>query len=539
MKKLLLFFFISFNIYQLTNLQAQNWYEDNYVLDRSNWLSSMTMVAGIQIDGTYSRNSANVLGAFVDTGAGNLECRGVVKMDYYISLTDKYIGYLMISSSTASGESIIFKVFNQSTGKIVSVPATLPFVGDNHYGEATNPYIIVCNFSPTDISITNSSIPENTSGIKTVGNLSTTDADITDNHVYSFTLGEGSTDNALFELNGNVVQTSQVFDFENKNSYSVRISSNDGQGNEFAKILTFNILDINESPSSISLINNTINENMPLATVVGALSALDPDNESVFTFSLVSGNGDTDNSLFSIENQSVKTNQIFNFETKNEYSIRIMATDKGGESIANSFTINVLDANDFPTDILLSANSLKEKQATGTFIGTFSTIDEDTNENSFTYSITTENQYVKLDGNSLLSNQSVDYAAISSFNISVQTADKQGLTYTKSFVIQILKDENVSIISGTLNEQNTIRCYPQPFANSFFCEIQSTENADLAIEIVDIQGKILTPTLSKMQIEAGLNTLEVSGIENLKTGYYLMQIRMGSKTVNRLIMKTE
>ncbi len=48
-------------------------------------------------------------------------------------------------------------------------------------------------------------------------------------------------------------------------------------------------------------------------------------------------------------------------------------------------TVNVQNVNDSPTDILLSSNTIIEKEPIGTTVGTLSTTDEDAGD-SFTYS---------------------------------------------------------------------------------------------------------------------------------------------------------
>ena len=68
-------------------------------------------------------------------------------------------------------------------------------------------------------------------------------------------------------------------------------------------------------------------ENQPVATNVGNLSAADPDAGDTHTFSLVMGTGDADNGSFQIVGNVLKTNAVFNYEADNSYSIRVRATD--------------------------------------------------------------------------------------------------------------------------------------------------------------------------------------------------------------------
>ena len=84
-----------------------------------------------------------------------------------------------------------------------------------------------------------------------------------------------------------------------------------------------------------------------VGTLVGRLIATDPDGNAV-TFSLVNGEGDTYNSLFTLEtNGTLRTATIFDFESNaSVYSIRVRAEDESGSSIEDSFTISLEDLDD-------------------------------------------------------------------------------------------------------------------------------------------------------------------------------------------------
>ena len=109
-------------------------------------------------------------------------------------------------------------------------------------------------------------------------------------------------------------------------------------------------------PTDITLSSSSIEENKPVGTVVGTLSATDPDPGASFTYSLVAGTGDIDNSSFTIVGNELRTTKAFDYETKSSYSIRIRVTDSSNNSYEKSFTINVTDVNEHtgPTIVSLS-----------------------------------------------------------------------------------------------------------------------------------------------------------------------------------------
>ncbi len=65
---------------------------------------------------------------------------------------------------------------------------------------------------------------------------------------------------------------------------------------------------VNETPTDLALSATTVNENVPVNTVIGTFSTTDPDSGNSFTYSLVTGTGDTDNSAFSIVGNQLQIN---------------------------------------------------------------------------------------------------------------------------------------------------------------------------------------------------------------------------------------
>ncbi|QNP29942.1 cadherin domain-containing protein [Cylindrospermopsis curvispora] len=204
------------------------------------------------------------------------------------------------------------------------------------------------NEAPTDLTLSATTIAENQAIGTLVGNLSTTDPDAGNTFTYSLVTGAGPTDNSFFTIDGGQLKTAAAFDFENKNSYSIRVRSTDQGGQFFEKQLTINVTNINEAPTDLTLSATTIAENQAIGTVVGNLSTTDPDAGNTFTYSLVTGTGSIDNSSFTIDGGQLKTAAAFDFETKNTYNIRVRSTDQGGLFFEKQLTIGVKDVNEPP-----------------------------------------------------------------------------------------------------------------------------------------------------------------------------------------------
>jgi hypothetical protein len=298
------------------------------------------------------------------------------------------------------------------------------------------------NTAPTNVSLSPNTVAENSAINTTIGNLTTVDANVGDVFTYSLVSGDGGTDNAQFIIFGNALKTAAVFDFETKNSYSVRIRSTDQGGLFTEKIFTITVTNVNETPTDIALSANSIAENAGANATVGTLSTTDPDASNSFTYSLVSGTGDADNTAFNISGNTLRATSGFDFETKNSYSVRIRSTDQGGLFTEKVFTITVTNVNETPTDIALSATSIAENAGANATVGTLSTTDPDVG-NTFTYTFVSgtgdaDNTAFNILGNSLRATSGFDFETKSSYSVRIRSTDQGGLFTEKVFTITVI-----------------------------------------------------------------------------------------------------
>ena len=114
------------------------------------------------------------------------------------------------------------------------------------------------NNTPTDISLSSSSIAENKSIGTTVGALSTADSDTLDTHTYSLVSGSGDTDNASFSVSGANLLSAASFDYETKTSYSIRVQTSDGTAT-YSKTFSISISDVDEDSDGDGITNSLDN----------------------------------------------------------------------------------------------------------------------------------------------------------------------------------------------------------------------------------------------------------------------------------------
>ena len=256
-----------------------------------------------------------------------------------VQLTD---GTTILDTQSLVNGSATFDVSFNTTGS-KTLQAVFPSQGSYADGSSNilSVQVTSSNSTPTDISLNNLTIAENAGDNAVVGTLSTTDPDT--NNTFTYTLVDGEGDNASFNILDDQLRTNSSFNFETKSTYSVRIRSTDQGGLFTDKSFTITVSNVNEAPTNFVLSNSTISENNEVDAVIGTFSTTDPDVGDTFIYSLVDGTGDTDNSSFNILGSSLRANVVFNYETKNSYSIRVRSTDTSGNSFEKSFTITVED----------------------------------------------------------------------------------------------------------------------------------------------------------------------------------------------------
>ena len=135
------------------------------------------------------------------------------------------------------------------------------------------------------------------------------------------------------------VQTQEALDFEEKSSFNLLISVSDG-ANVTEQTVSVTVKDVSEhQPTDILLSHTTFKESVMIGTEVGRFSTVDLDEEEVHTYSLVTGEGDAQNSKFRVAAGSLITAGEFDYDYESSVSIRVRSTDSGGEYVEKVFLL--------------------------------------------------------------------------------------------------------------------------------------------------------------------------------------------------------
>ena len=314
------------------------------------------------------------------------------------------------------------------------------FVEDTFALDAIN-----VNHVPNNITLSNYTTPENNLTTATIGTLATTDFDWTDTFTYVLETGVGSADNSKVQIIGNLLQTNAQYDFEVQDTLHIRVKTTDNWGGVFSRALDILIVDVNDTPTVITYIKPIVSDKQSAQSFMGKFKTTDQDVNDTHTYSLVAGVKSVDNSKFYISHDTLfNVNQII-YNTQNHFEFRIRTTDIGGLFIEDTFSIDVINVNDAPSDIILSNDTVQENQPKGTLIASLTTVDEDVLD-THTYVLEAgaggiDNAKVKIVNNTLVTDTTYDFETEDTLRIRIKTIDSYTATFSKAFIITI-KDVN-------------------------------------------------------------------------------------------------
>ena len=385
---------------------------------------------------TVAENAAN--GTTVGTVSGTDPDSGDTKT---YSFTDSAGGRFAINSSTGVITVANSSLLNYEAATSHSVTVRVTDSGGLTYDETFTINLTNVNETPTDLALSSNTVAENAANGTTVGTVSGTDPDSGDTKTYSFTDSAGG----RFAINSSTgqitVANSSLLNYEAATSHSVTVRVTDAGGLTYDETFTINLTNVNETPTDLALSSNTVAENAANGTTVGTVSGTDPDSGDTKTYSFTDSAGGRFAINSSTGQITVADSSLLNYEAATTHSVTVRVTDAGGLTYDETFTINLTNVNETPTDLALSSNTVVENAANGTVVGTVSGTDPDSGDTkaySFTdsaggrFAINSSTGQITVADGSLL-----DYEAATSHSVTVRVTDAGGLTYDETFTINL------------------------------------------------------------------------------------------------------
>ncbi|XP_047209246.1 protocadherin gamma-A12-like isoform X18 [Girardinichthys multiradiatus] len=327
------------------------------------------------------------------------------------------------------------------------------------------------------------SLPENSPLETVVITVSATDADEGVNGDVTYQFGHVSDEDiSLFsiDLKTGQVKVTGVIDFEEINSFEMKVQAKDGLGlTSYAKVL-IDVNDVNDNAPAIYLksLSNPTPENVSPGTEVGIINVQDRDSEK---------NGQVRCSIQqnvpfklvpSIKNYySLVTTGQLDRELVSDYNITITATDEGSPPLSSSKTVqlSVADINDNPPVFEEQSYSayVSENNKPGSTLCSVTARDPDWRQNgTVIYSLlpgevngASVSSYLSVNGDTgvIHAVRSFDYEQFRSFKVHMIARDNGSPPLSSNVT--------VSVFISDVNDNSPQILYPAPEGSSFMTEL--------------------------------------------------------------------
>ncbi|WP_413814047.1 cadherin domain-containing protein [Rhizobium sp. Leaf453] len=324
---------------------------------------------------------------------------------------------------------------------------------------------------PENIQLSATSVAENATVGTVIGTLSAVDPD---GGAVSFALTGAVSDK--FEIVGNELRLKAGIDFETAHSHDITVRVTDAFGSTTDKTFTINVTDIDETPVNLALNKTSVAESAAVGTVIGTLSATDPEG-CALTYSL----GSNPDGKFEIVGTELRLKAGLDYETVKNHPITVLVKDAAGNTTSKDFTVKVTNVDEAPISVALSKSTVAEGSKLGTTIGTLSAVDPEGGEVVYSLSSNPDGLFVIVD-NKLQVAKPINFEAAASHTITIEAIDVGGNVTEKTFTIGVT-DVNEAPGSVALSK-------------STIAENSAVGTTIGTLSAVDPEGKALTYTLT-------------------------------------------
>ncbi|EDQ91717.1 uncharacterized protein MONBRDRAFT_44221 [Monosiga brevicollis MX1] len=310
------------------------------------------------------------------------------------------------------------------------------------------------NEAPLAVALRGAPIAEDAERGALIGQLDVVDPDTSaPNNVHSCSIIDPDSSFSVVNETSLVLQRADL-DYERAASVSVAVTCTDHGNPAYSITATVVVLvaNVNEAPDDLVLSANAVAEDSVIGTVVGQLQGIDPDNSGAgnetFRYCLwdaTNGCVPTMARLTILGNVLV-TAALLDYETQPWLSVTIAVFDSGNLTLHRTFIVQVLDRNEPPTNLTLSAATVPENSP-GAMIGELRAHDPDVGQ-TLSFSIQpafgTQPSYFRILNSqqlALAEGVALDYETTSSVRVRVEASDNAAptpRTVVASFEIIVL-----------------------------------------------------------------------------------------------------
>lgn len=377
------------------------------------------------------------------------------------------------------------------------------------------------NHPPSDILLKNGNFNENNSISIAVDTIDVIDKDGDNNHTITFVEQEGY-DNSNFILEGNVLKTNIVFNFEEKNSYSLLLQAEDNSNQTFQKEVLLMVNDINETPEvKNNLVDQITREDELYSYTIPDTIFTDPDVGDVLTYSATLTDGtDLPVWLTITGTTGILSGTPTDMDVK---SIRVTAEDSEGLTATDDFIL-----------VVEGFEEITEEEITIDSTSTNGVVTVTISESLFTnMGLGTDINYTASlsDGSALPSNIVFDQVTLTfTITVSSNKSFKEIMSALDLIVTGVDSDGYMATIGltveGTFLSDGVdifvnLKIYPNPVTDKLI--IENYYGKELQIEMYDLIGKLVKKSI----ITNDNGEIDVQALES---SMYLLKITIQDET---------
>jgi len=295
------------------------------------------------------------------------------------------------------------------------------------------------NDAPRDIILSGSGVvPEETEGALVGTLVAVDDMPADDVHRFAVVALAGD-DGGLFAIMGSQLVLVVRVDYESgRRLLAVTVRATDSYGASLDRRFEVAVKDLNEAPTRAALWPDDVSELALAGTVVGLLTAEDPDAGDSHSFALVASSG-----LFDIDGARLLLRGSLDYETAAMVAVDVRVTDSGSSPLHLDvrLTVRVSDRNEPPTALQAATSLLKESAVAGAKVADVQVVDEDNlrdkpwllsrREQAHTLAFcdgTGGESPFRIEGLTLYLKRTVNYEATPTLNVCLVASDDGGLT---------------------------------------------------------------------------------------------------------------
>ncbi|MGO4527144.1 cadherin domain-containing protein [Microvirga sp. 2MCAF35] len=308
------------------------------------------------------------------------------------------------------------------------------------------------------------SVSRTASSGRPIGQLHATDEDLGDTHSYAIVTGNGihteiDPGGPFKIVNGKLVVDSASALQALDDQTTVWIKATDADGLSTWQEFTINLV-TNTAPSDIVVTGGSVAEGTPAGTVVATLATTDQSGDT-HVYDLVADefggalpNGQ--HPLFKIEDGS---NEIVLKSTLDDaqvgtYDLWVRTTDSEGLAYIEKVTVTVTNVAEAPTDLKFMSHPISELAATGTEVGSLTTIDPDRGD-GYTYTLLDDaGGRFEIRGDKVVVKNGflLDYEQKGEYSIKVRTTDQSGQSIDKTLIVHVTDVDRENTLGSDAND---------------------------------------------------------------------------------------